>query len=105
MQAPYKLFRVIGATSFALLMLYVLAVAEDAYGLELDYKLEISICLVVCLLYFVSLIYLFKVKRDIAKVAVSLVAIVGFITLIIFLWFGVIQNPWIRAYLMLAFHR
>lgn len=89
-----KKLKVIGATSFVIVILAVLAVAESAYDINLDYKVEIGICLFVGLLYFLGLIPLFQAKGELARILITILMITGYIALFIFTVFACILNPW-----------
>jgi hypothetical protein len=95
-----KKIKAIGAAAFALWIIWVLAVAEDAYNLSVDYRVEICVCLFVCLLYFVFLAFLLKAKSDLSKISVTFLTVFGFIALIAFLLFGFLLNPWFWVVLL-----
>jgi len=99
MSGGAKKVKAIGAAAFALWIIWVLAVAEDAYDLNVDYRVEIGVCIFVCLLYFLCLAFLFKARNDLSKISVTFLMVSGVIALIAFLLFGFILNPWFWAFL------
>jgi len=58
-----------------------MTLAENAYDIDLNSISQIGGYLFVCLLYFLSLAALFKIKGDLAKILIIILAVAGYIAL------------------------